>query len=267
MLPGLMAAMLAAGFPRGVDGQETGTYRLAPGDTLRYSQSIRRSIFTSLPQGDVPSSFVREAELSIVAADPGTWRAWYDDLEVRSVRMAGVVEPTSPFIMGRPFVLEVEPRGEFHLTEAPTLWMDWLEMFDPTTQFVDFFVSLPGGAPKVGDEWSDTVTSSPDLSASTELQAVRRMRVEGDTIFEGRPALVIAVSVESTLRSDLPVPGWSGGASTTLTGSDTGLVIYDPDLGVMLHREREGSMQGVVATGDREIPQRVSHRSTIRLIR
>jgi len=251
--------------PTSLAGQAP-TYQLAVGDTLVYEEDVRTRSQIGSSAGGPPSSLVRRASIEMSSQQGSTWLARYADFDVRSIHVMGVIAPKTEFLMGRPFVLSIEPTGQVDLVEPPTLKSEFTELFDPELQFVDFLIGLPNEPMRPGVAWSDTVASSGH-SGRSSMTVVRRMRVVGDTVFNGRSATVVAVDSEVTLESALPVPGWNTAAQSSLVGSETGTAIIDPGRGVMLERVREGEMTGSVLSDGARRPIEVSYSGTISIAR
>jgi hypothetical protein len=237
--------------------QET-VYHIEPGDTLRYVES---STWRTIIGGgnEVPASLVREATISITGVEPGRWTAKYDSFDIRSIRVGGVIAPDREFLMGRPFVLRVSANGEVGLEEAPTILPAFSEFYDPSLQFVDFFVPIPDEAVSTNATWADTVGSTDAPRRGSAVRAIRRFRVVGDTLFNGEPAIVIEVRSDIEYHSTLPVPGWTGAARTSARGSEEGHVIYSRQSRTMLARSRDGELSGTLVSGNSSAPIRIRY--------
>lgn len=235
---------------------------IPPGDTVIYSERSRHRILLSTDGGDALSTLARDATISLTSTEVGRWHGSYLDLDVRSIRPGGFVAPDREFLMGRPFVLDVSPRGNVHLVEGPTIPRAFRDMFDPETQFLDFFVSLPDEDLAPGLTWSDSIAST-DSAGPSPLQAVRTMRVVGDTVIEGVDGWVIETSSSVRVESSLRVPGWEGSSSRVLEGSEKGEVVYDAVGSRLLHRRREGVMSGILLHDGQRIPAEVRYDVTI----
>ena len=252
--------------------QERPQYRFGR-DTLRYDEQMYATLTLHAPQGVGRVTSLHTARLSLVAYASGV-RAWYDALDVAQ-QMAGLGQQRAATarVLRQPFSLTVSDRGVVRTVQAPAVPADVGLISDLTRQFDDFLITLPAQALRTGVVWSDTIVSTRGARADSTITVrhVRSYRVEADTVVDGIAAVRIAVRQRLDMKSQLPVPDGGGMGQTDLAGDETGVAIFAPARGVLLSRERAGTLTGMlrITSGSqvKDYPQRVEYSSYLRLIK
>ncbi len=118
-----------------------------------------------------------------------------------------------------------------------------------------FFPPLPGGVAEPGTTWADTVEMSvplgdPDL-AGMEMDlastTVTIYTVVGDTVVDGSTYLHIAIAGEAAVEGDMEVSGMQ--MTQKLSGTNTGLLLWDPRRGLVAYRHTVNEMAGTTSMG------------------
>lgn len=265
LAPALLAATLAA-------APAAAQYRLPEGDTLRYRERTETRRITQLAGGSAETRSLHEADLALAPAAGDTVRAFYEALRVE-LTGSGVEDETPPTggILFAPYVLTVDARGRTRTVSAPALPSAIARVTDLSRQFDDLLLVLPEAPLAVGTAWGDTVEDgrpAPGVQRA-ERRAVRRYRVERDTVVDGVAALVIRVEQEVTLSVEAAVEDSPLTAALTARGTETGTALFDPAAGRLLRRTREGRLQGTYtlrgAGSPRDFPQIIAYTSTLEL--
>jgi len=121
----------------------------------------------------------------------------------------------------------------------------------------EMFPHLPGAAVQPGDSWSNNVTRSqetPEANVTTTTDYTYTL--VGDTVVEGRTLAKIAVVAEIETKGTVDMGGMS--AEQTITGTDTGFVLWDTAAGQLHSVRTERDYSGSMSTPMGAIPMEVS---------
>ncbi len=264
----LVSALIGAAPGAKAAAQVAGPYRFAVGDTARYHEVSHGEQELQTPQGSVSMSNEHDATIALTPSGPGTLVGWYEALVVSFTGPQGTQAPSTEPLLGKTFRLTASPEGRLQLDSAPAFPEGVAQITDLTHEFDDFLITVPAERPKVGATWQDTVHSnrSGDPEQVVDQEAVRSYRVRGDTVYAGRSAMVIEVETTHTMSMSGPVPGQSMTATNRVTGSDSGLVIFDWDRGAMLYRSKKGALTGTLEFKGAQtltMQQKMTYTSTI----
>ena len=237
-------------------------------DTLRYREITNQDMVMSLPQGPVTMQTTHEAQLAMRGTGAEAAEAWYESLSVELVSsaMRQTIRPATDAMLRKPFQLRITPRGDIVTRDTPVVPADLRSVSDLSKQFVDFLITLPTSALAIGTTWADTVSSVKP--GEYDMRAIRSYRVARDTVIDGEAAVVIAVeeATETAMTIGQPQKVQS---KMQLKGRDTGEAIFAPARGVLLHRVREGELQGQVEMtsdqGAMTMPQTIRYRTSLAL--
>jgi len=241
-------------------------------DTLRFREVTRGEVRLVAPQGEIPMASEHMATIAVVRTAGDTARAWFEDLTIGVTSPMGAQRPSTADALHAPFTLTFDDRGRVKLLAAPSFPASFEGVTDLTRQFDDFFFRLPTAPLRVGYAWSDTSGRTDSTATSfTRTQSVASYRVERDTTVDGVPAVVVSMRQQLSSRSDRPIPNQPGRAVSTLTGADSGIVIFAPQAGRFLGRQREGLLQGDLimrgAGGEMALKQSYRYTSTVTAVR
>lgn len=268
-MPGriLLFAILCA--PSVVAAQDSGPYRLPPGDTIRYREVTNGETIIRTPQGDLVSTSEHDATIGVVGAGEGVARAWFEALRLRAVGPTGDQSPSTAELIGRPYELAFPASGDVEVLGVPEFPAAVAAITDLTHQFFDFFAALPAVEPSNGYAWVDTIRSQVEGGGlgSQFNESIRRFQVRGDTILNGSAAKVIDVAATLRMEATGPVEGQPMTLTTVMQGGDAGVLIFDWNSGRLLFRSRTGEMNGTLrihgGPQPMEFPQLASYASTI----
>jgi hypothetical protein len=142
-----------------------------PTDTLRYRESTVRRFSRDAEYGLVVFHFAHNALIAFAVARHDTASAWYEQLTLGFVSGMGVVRHDTQGHLLRPFTLGIDSIGNVRTLAVPT-FPAVEPPVDLTSQFRDFFPSLPAAALAVGLEWSDTIQFA-DTSVERRVRSRR----------------------------------------------------------------------------------------------
>lgn len=190
-----------------------------------------------------PIRQTRDVQLALAFARGDTARAWYQTVELNakgersreSLRMPGRG-------MRNGFTLLVTPSGRVRTLGVPTYPPPLDVEFDSNfaEQFVDFLPVLPPAPLRPGLEWTDADTANPGRGRFTRST---RYRVLRDTTVQGRRAVIVETEARVTLRR-VAVIDEEMSIHTELEGTERGRFLFAPQPGLLLRRERTGSLRG-----------------------
>jgi hypothetical protein len=242
---------------------QTSVFETVPGAPHRYREVTRSDFVVTTPDGPFPVRSFHDATISVSVDAVGGGEASYEALVLSSETPQGRVVPDTAPALGRPFSLRFRP-GEHVQTTATPPFPESLEgVTDLRHQFEDFFLPPPPSALIVGLSWTDTLATATPGSAS--VQAGRYL-VTGDTLIDGRHAVVVASHVESESTSTTPGSGPGVVVTSTLAGLEEGAFYVTPE-GVLVGRRRRATLRGTLRVdggpSPRAFPQEMRYESTI----
>lgn len=230
-------------------------YARDPADTLVYRETLRGTVDTD-PTAGGHIVQERRAELSLTFAGGDTVRAWYQRVEQQGKGRNGsqeLVMPGQSMLGG--FTLLVTPSGRVRTLAVPTYPPPMDLPFDSIfgEQFVDFLPVLPDTPLRAGLEWTAADSASPGLGRYVHST---RYRVLRDTTLGGLRAVIVETETRLVIRrvdvvdEELSVP-------TELQGTERGRFIFAPERGILLRRERTGTLRGTETYENTTAPRRV----------
>ncbi|HKV75054.1 MAG TPA: hypothetical protein VJN95_11085 [Gemmatimonadales bacterium] len=228
--------------------QGSGRYRFAAGDTLRYHvQEVDSSALTT-PQGRVPITTMLESTVRLAVGPASAIQATFTQFRVGVQTPQGLLTPAESLALHREFSLVISDRGVVTVTTAPKFPDELTKVVDPSAEFDDYFLVLPSATLQVGVSWVDTVKKSSSTAAGQKISrdVVASYVVARDTVIRGRPGLVITTRSQQSVTAVGPGPGPGLTVTNQLTGTEQGLIIYDPARGRMLARQRVGDFTGTL---------------------
>lgn len=217
-------------------------YARDPADTLHYRETVEAAVRT---EGIAAGRAVitQEARIALTFARGDTARAWYDELEVDMKHEHGYEQLDMPGReMRGAFTLLVAPSGRVRTLALPTIPPPLETEFDSLLawQFVDFLPVLPSQPLRPGLEWTDGDTANP---ARGRFTRTTRSRVVRDTVVDGVRATIVETEARLAVRRVAVVDEeWS--VRTEVEGTEHGRFIFAPAPGLLLRRERRGTLRG-----------------------
>lgn len=223
-------------------------YRRQAGDTLRYREITVDTSVMRVPGGDLPMFLHTQSALRIAWLGGDSARAWYDNLHASVTTAQGVLAPSIDSRSWTPFRLRVTGHGRVSVDDVPTVEAEVAQVFDPRFQFEDFLVTIPAGALPVGRTWVDTVGTETTAQVGTwsRMEAIRRFRVTGDTVAAECQCTLIETESDLTLEIRGPGPTLDRSTRTFYTGTENGVVLWDPAGGRLVARLRSAQLSGTV---------------------
>ena len=247
-IPMCMAFLVALSASTTAHAQNT-TYRRSSTDTLRYHEVTLGSIAITLPQGSVALRHKFDSSINLLLNPGESARAWYEALAIEATSEQGVKKPSTADILGQPFTLNIDARGNVKVLTTPTFSKEIDGVSDLRHQFDDFLIRLPAKPLARNLEWSDTskIGNTDSTGKYSRLTAAVRYRVLSDTTVNGERGVVIMMLQNLTLESGGPLEGQPLNAVSVMTGRDSGTVVFSVSAGRMLARERNGTLSGTLA--------------------
>ena len=267
-LPLLLALVL---LPAALHAQAP-QYRRAAGDTLRYREVTRATSEITSPQGVFTLGSGHDARIAVAFARGDTARGWYEALTLRSEFPGGERAPATAPLLGKPFVLTMNARGDVQTLSVPDFPQEVSEASDLTHQFNDFFVRLPASALRPGLEWTDTTQRSTPTAAGRTVRTTRvgRFRVRGDTTVAGVRGVVVEARMNNRVETAGPSPTPGIELRTSQEGTEEGVFVFSPERGRFLARRRTGSLEGHIefigGPQPMKLPQKMKYESTVEIL-
>lgn len=245
-------------------------YARDPADTLRYREVTEATAHTTGLAGG-RSEHTQDATIAITWLRGDTAHAWYQGLRAQTkhgspsghgyTRLESPPEETAGG-----FSVAVSASGRARTLRIPQLEPGFVEEADSIlrTQFLDFFPVLPGEPLRPGLEWADA--DSLDLLGGWWRRDTRS-RVVRDTVVNGRGAFVVETESRiawhrfSELDDEMSF-------RTEMEGTERGRYVFAPAPGLLLRRERTGTLRGTETTlleGDPPRPARQTREYTTTL--
>jgi len=165
-------------------------------------------------------------------------------------------EPSSrPRALGHPAATHdfvIDRRGVVEVRSFPTLSGPAALLFSFAGHAHDLFPRLPDSVVDPGATWPDTVRWHIDVpEAEVTYRATVTHTLVGDTIVNGRTLLRIAT--DGTLDT-VTVTGVPGAATfRVLKGPVSGIVLWDPERGLVASAEYERDLTGTLERPDRRV--------------
>ena len=251
-------------------GAQLPAYRRSTADTVRLREVTTSEALIQIPDGSATPLTSRQESLVAVAFLPNdSARAWYEELMLEASASSVTEHPTTTAVLRKPFSLKVDGRGRVETLAAPTFPAAMNRIADLRHQFDDFFLRLPSTPLRPGLTWSDTLARQDSTPGGgySRTSSVARYRVERDTVVQGTPGLVVAMTQQVKLVTGGPIEGQPVTAESVLSGTDTGLFVFSPKEGRLLGRARTGDLTGNVTLkgGPKQVvlPQTYKYRSTL----
>ncbi|HEU0298611.1 MAG TPA: hypothetical protein VFR37_04135 [Longimicrobium sp.] len=254
-----LPALLLASVPAAAQAP---AYARTPGDTLHYHHAAQATVQIQGRPGRAEQA--QRARISLAFTGGDTARAWYGGLDVRSKHGAAYESLEIPGSeMRGGFVLAVAPAGRVRTLRTPALPPPLDVEYDSVLawQFIDFLPVLPEAPLRPGLEWTDA--DSMDLPRGRWRRSTR-YRVVHDTVVDEVAAVVVAtesrlaMSHTSEIDEELSV-------RTELEGMERGRFVFAPAPGLLLRRERSGTLSGTETSlleGERPRPARQTREYT-----
>lgn len=247
-----LASLLFAG----AAGAQAPAYGRDPADTLRYHELRTATIRTE--GGAEPTEHRRDAQLVLWFTHGDTARARYQRLEMLDESEMGRERAEIPgTVMRGRFALLVSPDGRVRTLEVPRFpeeaGTDWDTI--PEWQFADFLPRLPRTSLTPGAEWTDADTFDVESRAGPRLRWTRstRYRVVRDTVAAGRAAVVVQTEADVAMLYE--TKHWAL-LRADLQGTERGRFVFATDAGVLIRRERTGTLRGRVRLNQAGQPRR-----------
>ena len=137
----------------------------------------------------------------------------------------------------------IDHRGEAEVASTPDLQGLEGGMSPFTAINTAIFPLLPEGAAEPGATWMDADTVSTNVAGiETTTTAVSNYTLVGDTVVDGRGLTRIAVATEMTVEGEGSQGGMS--ISQTLSGTITGVILWDADRGLVSQADTEQALEG-----------------------
>jgi hypothetical protein len=143
------------------------------------------------------------------------------------------------------FTVRVASTGFAAITESPKLGGALPDIIGPESLVRGLFVHLPGRPVGVGAQWVDSMTVTEEVG---ETRSVSRTLItsilEGDTVMAGRRLL----RIRTEAITQVTLAGVSGGVEVEqdLSGTVTGLVLWDHQAGLLFRRTEAGTLSGTL---------------------
>src|SRR5262245_35197553 len=228
--------------------------RPAPGDTLRFAQTIKMTGNMDLPTGPQPLN--AELQLFSLVAFLGGDSAvtWIDSTASKTT--TGPMDMGVAFkqLQGQRLVLRILPDGRVQPTPQS---LESLGL-GANAQIPDARFWLPGRANlRPGATWSDTTTMN---TAGMNFTSITRYEVVGDSVFGGNPLTVVK---SFTTLSNI------GSAGTTMSGKveGAGRAYFSRRLGVVVQNVSTMRMEMTMEVAGTTMSIRQNVDTTISLVR
>lgn len=218
----------------------------ARADTLRYREEIDATVQTS-GMGGGRTRLTQESTIALTWTRGDTARAWYEGMQAQAKNGSGQSTLTArPGETAGGFLLSVDASGRTRTLRTPVLPPPLDTEADSvlTAQFLDFFPVLPGEPLRVGLEWADA--DSVALTAGWWARDTRS-RVVRDTVIGGVNAVVVETETRLRIRRN-SVLDEEMSFRTELRGTERGRYVFAPSPGLLLRRERSGTLTGTETT-------------------
>ncbi|HEX2077034.1 MAG TPA: hypothetical protein VHG08_04970 [Longimicrobium sp.] len=255
----LLPALLLASAPAAAQAP---AYARTPGDTLHYRQATQATVRIQGRPGHAEQT--QRARITLAFTGGDTARAWYGGLDVRSKHGAAYESLEIPGSeMRGGFVLAVSPTGRVRTLRTPVLPPPLDMELDSVLvwQFVDFLPVLPEVPLRPGVEWTDA--DSVDL-ARGRWRRTTRYRVVRDTVVDGVAAAVVETESRLAMRHTSEIDEELS-IRTELEGTERGRFVFALAPGLLLRRERSGTLSGTETSlleGDPPRPARQTREYT-----
>lgn len=249
------------------------TYKRGVTDTLRYREVTHSSISIMLPQGSLAQSTKHDATIGLMLGAGESARAWYEALSIEQSSAQGVKKPAVADVLGKPFTLTIDARGIVKVLGTPVFSNELNAVSDLRHQFDDFLIRLPAKPLTKNMEWMDTSkTSTTDSTGRySRMTSVVRYRVLSDTTVNAERGVVVLMVQNVSLEAGGPLDDPRMKAVSTMTGRDSGNVVFSVTGGRMLARERNGILAGPLSYVGGAQPfnmeQRFEYQSVITLLK
>jgi hypothetical protein len=216
-------------------------YARDPADTLRYRERMETEVRTAWRAGR--GTMTQDARIALTFTRGDTARAWYERLEVEAKHgnFRSRLDAPGQEMRGA-FTLVVGPTGRVRTVSVPTFPAPLDVEFDSVFawQFVDFLPVLPPQPLRPGLEWTDSGTINP---ARGRFAHTTRYRVTRDTVVDGVSAVIVETESRLTVRR-VGDQGEEYSLWTELEGTERGRFVFAPEPGLLLRRERRGTLRG-----------------------
>jgi len=152
-----------------------------------------------------------------------------------------------------PLVFTLDGQGVEDVVSVPAASGVAAQLANFNARVRGIFPRLPSRAAGAGDSWVDTVTwSASEGEAETTSTTVYQYMAIGDTVVDGRSLLAISVEAETEAETKAVQQGME--MTTTLSGSDSGMLLWDLERALLYASDMNRTMSGTVEVGGMGVP-------------
>ena len=178
-----------------------------------------------------------------------------DPMQAAVAADLGYLDRTLEFVLNR--------RGVVEVTSFPELSGPDAEVFSFAALAYDLFPRLPDTVVDPGGTWLDTLRWHTDGDVTEVIsRTAYDYTLVGDTVVDGRALLHIVAAGKVDVRI---YTGRAGKLTRrSMTGSSTGVVLWDPELRLVAYHEYERDLAGTVSRPDKT-PFELSLKGPVRI--
>lgn len=267
----LLAGLSACAGPGGPGPSGSLMYRVPDPSTAVYTTESNSTI--SIDAGAMGSFSMRgssDATLGITFA-PGEGGVQvtvdFQKLSASLSQPMGGSQSASESDLDGDLVFTMDRTGKGTLVSAPVARGAAEDLANPISFVHEFFPRLPGRVVNPGDTWTDTIQYDVETGQGTgSNKSVLTYTLQGDTLVDG--AHLLHITYEG--QADVQGSGMQEGTEVfqTLSGTVTGMFLWDPARGLMVSGESSQDMTGSVevpAAGIPPMPMDMTGTSSSRL--
>jgi hypothetical protein len=267
----ILLALLVSAFMTTREGRAQNSYARLAGDTLHYVEATDVDVQVRSPQGTIDVVVELDSEMALTFPSPDTMTAWYVSLAVSNESPMGNVNPSTSGVIGKPFRVSFGPQGQVETLSAPPVPDELRGLSDIRRQFDEFFLILPEDELEVGMSWEYNVARDDSIAGEGRNAYTKSgtLTVVGDTTVSGIPGLKIVGDLAATLSVSTIEPSMGARVLNEFAGVEKNLIVFSPDRGVMIVRDRSADLSGTTEIVGGPMPismqQEISYVTTARL--
>lgn len=167
--------------------------------------------------------------------------------------------------VGAPFDGALSPTGALTFASGPDIPASILRQFDPAAFLATLLPPLPPGGADAPGSWPHRVTIRDRTELETTSRFLGTAAFAGDTVWNGRPALLIASRGTAEIEGSGTPPGAPGPVEMVATAAVTTRYVWDPERGVLLASVATAAVEGQMDMGGLVVPVTVDGSTRVEL--